>query len=53
MEDPRKLRRNLEQRLTLNETLRRRFLDEVREHLDPPEVLHAALKPMEVTGAVR
>lgn len=53
VEDPRKLRRNLEQRLTLNETLRRSFLDGVREHLEPPEVLHAALKPMTVTGTVR
>jgi hypothetical protein len=53
VEDPRKLRRNLEQRLTLNETLRRSFLDGVREHLEPPEVLNAALKPMAVTGTVR
>lgn len=52
VEDPRKLRRNLEQRLTLNETLRRSFLDGVREHLEPPEVLNAALKPMTVTGTV-
>lgn len=52
VEDPRKLRRNLEQRLTLNETLRRSFLDGAREHLEPPEVLNAALKPMTVTGTV-
>lgn len=53
VEDPRKLRRLLEQRLTLNHTLCRSFLDQTREHLDPPAVLHAALKPMEVTGTVR
>jgi hypothetical protein len=39
--------------LTLNGTLRRSFLDGVREHLEPPEVLNAALKPMTVTGTVR
>lgn len=53
VEDPRRMCRALEQKLTLNEPLRRTFLDGLREHLEPMEVLHAALKPMEVLDQVR
>lgn len=49
MEDPRRLRRTLEQRLTLNSDLRKNFLAALEEHLQLPDVLHAALKPMRVT----
>lgn len=49
MEDPRRLRRTLEQRLTLNSDLRKNFLAALEEHLQLPGVLHAALKPMRVT----
>ncbi|KAL4445301.1 hypothetical protein ABPG77_011126 [Micractinium sp. CCAP 211/92] len=50
VEDPRKLRRLLEQRLTLNAELRSSFLEGLQEQLDDAAVLHAALRPMAVTG---
>lgn len=50
--DPRKLRRHLEQRLTLDGELRSNFLAGLEEHISPADVLHAALKPMRVTSLV-
>ncbi|KAL4428110.1 hypothetical protein ABPG75_002199 [Micractinium tetrahymenae] len=50
VEDPRRLRRLLEQRLTLNAELRSGFLEGLQEQLEDPPVLHAALRPMTVTG---
>lgn len=50
VEDPRKLRRLLEQKLTLNGELRASFLAGLQEQLAEVPVLHAALKPMQVTG---
>ena len=43
-------RRLLEQRLTLNAELRTHFVTGLREQLGDAAVLHAALKPMAVTG---
>lgn len=49
VQDPRQLRRLLEQRLTLNEAACKAFVDDLQEHLGPPEALRAALHPMTVT----
>eukprot|EP00887_Chlorella_sp_A99_P000490 scaffold17.g490.t1 len=49
--DPHALRRALERKLTLNRELVEGFLEGLEQHLAPDEVLHAALKPMTVTGA--
>ncbi|PRW44427.1 Fanconi anemia group D2-like protein [Chlorella sorokiniana] len=49
-EDPRRLRRLLEQKLTLNSQLRGGFLEGLQEQLAEAAALHAALKPMAVTG---
>ncbi len=43
-------RRLLEQRLTLNAELRGSFLEGLQEQLEDAAVLHAALRPMAVTG---
>lgn len=51
-EDPRKLRRLLEQRLTLNAELRGDFVRGLEERLADVSVLHASLRPMTVTGNV-
>lgn len=53
VDDPRKFRRNLERHLTLNCAAQSSFLDGIRNHLDPPDSLHAALRPMTVTSKVR
>jgi hypothetical protein len=50
--DVRKLRRQLEQKLTLNAELRKSFLDGLAEVLQDADVLHAALRPMPVLAAV-
>ncbi len=46
-------RRLLEQKLTLNSQLRGGFLEGLAEQLAEPAALHAALKPMAVTGVRR
>ncbi|PSC75642.1 Fanconi anemia group D2-like protein [Micractinium conductrix] len=51
VEDPRKLRRLLEQRLTLNRDLQAAFMEGLQEQLEDEGVLHAALRPMTVTGS--
>jgi hypothetical protein len=51
--DLRRVRRHLEQKLTLDEGLRRQFLDGMQEHLEAQDVLLAALKPVAITGPVR
>ena len=43
-------RRLLEQKLTLNSQLRGGFLEGLQEQLAEPPTLHAALRPMAVTG---
>ena len=48
--DPRLLRSQLEQKLTLNETLRRTFLDRFEAHLVSLDLLQAALQPLEIIG---
>lgn len=50
--DARLLRRLLEQKLTLNAELRANFSTGLDNLLQEPNVLHAALKPMVVTGQV-
>ncbi|KAL4858754.1 Fanconi anemia group D2 protein [Chlorella vulgaris] len=51
VEDPRKLRRLLEKKLTLNVELRSSFLDGLQEQLSEMPALRAALEPMQVIGA--
>ena len=51
--DPRRLRRLLEQKLTLDRTLRSNFMAGLEDHLCPDDVLHAALRPMVAASAVR
>lgn len=53
MGDVRRLRRLLEQKLTLNAELRKNFLAAVEQQLAEVDVLRAALRPMTVSDAVR